>query len=168
MEGRIWYFGDKMSVGIREPMNKLQFEPIRLTPTSSSFFADYDHGFVLVDCNQDSNLAISAVDNSVYYFGSRNTFRSEDEILQDAYQSDEENLLNEESSGINLEAPMAQTEFKMINFKKTKNKTKDFSACYVSIGQEHFVATEQSETIPYTWGSNSSGQLGKSCNACEM
>ena len=107
MEGRIWYFGDKMSVGIREPMNKLQFEPIRLTPTSNTFFANFDFGFVLVDCNQDSNLVISARDNSVYYFGQRNNFRSEDEILQDAYQSDEENLLNEENSGINLEAPMA-------------------------------------------------------------
>ena len=122
---------------------------------------------MLVDCNQDSNLAISSIDNSVYYFGQRNTFRSEDEKLQDAYQSDEENVLNESNSGLNLEAPVAQTEFKMINFKKTKKQTTDFSACYVSIGQEHFVATEQNEVIPYTWGSNSAGQLGKSCNACD-
>ena len=31
-DGKLWYFGNKLSVGIREPTSKLQFDPALLTP----------------------------------------------------------------------------------------------------------------------------------------
>ena len=103
MEGRMWYFGNKMSVGIREPLNKLQFEPVMLTPTISSSVYQPHRGFSFVDCKEDSNLVISAANNVVYYFGAKNMIRSEDEVLQDEYQSDEDNQVNQDRIGFDFE-----------------------------------------------------------------
>lgn len=69
MEGKLWYFGHKLSVGIREPSRKLQFEPIHLSASNSFDTSFPDRGFVFVDANSDRNLVVSAYDNSVYYFG---------------------------------------------------------------------------------------------------
>ena len=113
-------------------------------------------GFNFVDCNQDSNLVISASDNSVYYFGARNMIRTKDEVLQDEYQSDEENIINEDGIGFEFETSAHQTDFTKVSLRKKRGvpNSSDFSACYVSIGQDHFVATEIQDVVPYSWGSN--------------
>ena len=45
-------------------------------------------------------------------------------------------------------------------FQRIAVKGRDLSASYVSIGPGHALAAESSKTIPYSWGSNASGQLG--------
>ena len=68
LQGRLWYFGCKLSVGIRE-RTKLQFEPVLLQPANRSECPLFEQGFVLIDADADSNIAICAADNSVHCFG---------------------------------------------------------------------------------------------------
>ena len=101
--GKLWYFGNKLSVGIRAPRSKLQFEPIPLTAeVHTPESAIFEHGFVFVDANSMNNIAITASDNSVYCFGQRFSERNSDEELQDEYQSDDENALNDSAEGMDL------------------------------------------------------------------
>lgn len=89
-----------------------------------------------MSASQDCNLVISASDNSLYHFGQSNTYRSAEEALEDEYQSDDDNFLND-SGGIDEGLKTHQTYFKKINADGT-----EFPAAYVSIGPQHFIATD--------------------------
>ena len=52
-----------------------------------------------VDSSNNSNIAIAAIDNSVYCFGEHQSIRSQDEALEDEYQSDNEDVLNDSGGG---------------------------------------------------------------------
>lgn len=85
LDGQLWYFGNKLSVGIREPKRKLQFEPVRLSPLNRSELQRVDQGFVFLDANAESNIVISANDMAPYQFGLANANRTEHEIIEDEY-----------------------------------------------------------------------------------
>ena len=151
LEGRIWYWGNKMSVGIREPMSKLQFEPILLGPSNQSDVPHFDRGFVFINAAADSNLVICHHDSSVFFFGQQSVSRDDMQELEDDYQSDDEDALND--SGVDdINLRMHHTHFEKI----IKNRDA-MAANYVSIGPNHSLATDARKSIPYTWGSNAYG-----------
>jgi len=62
-------------------------------PSNKEDVAGYQ-GFVFIDANQYSNVAISAHDNSVYQFGMSTATRNTEEALEDECASDD-NILDE-------------------------------------------------------------------------
>ena len=83
--------------------------------------------------------------------------RSAKQRIQDDYQSDDENALDDSAiDDLNMRAHY--THFK--RYQAGPNEDSFMTAQIVSVGPNHSIATELSTNIPYSWGDNSCGQLG--------
>lgn len=154
-----------MSVGIREPLSKLQFEPICLAPSNSGEVARQNMGYIYADANGESNIVICDYDQTCYFFGAKNLKRSAKQRIQDDYQSDDENAIDD--SAVDDMNPMRThyTHFKRYqagpSHQAGPNQEDHYmTAQIVSVGPNHSIATESSTNIPFSWGDNSCGQLG--------
>ena len=128
-EGRLWYFGERNSVGIRAKARKMQFYPTLLVPENRDETAGFDSGLIYIDAKDEENIAIDS-EHQVYVFGAavsqRRTVKME--------ESDNDQL---NDSGIDLENNNKQ----MTYFKKVLQKNrKPILADCVGKGKDHSIA----------------------------